>query len=399
MKQILFTISLFMSLLHSEGKQLIIAEGNGWFPHMPKNLIAQHDYVSKLPFSGFTMVGNSYTDKVMERNKKVTYKSVWEEVKGLNGLYEKKENFLQVNIHFPGDFWDDKAWEQVNKNFEVVAEVAKDIGFKGIIFDDEPYSKSAQKMINFKFPTKSEIAKHNKKYAAWEKKGSEAKWVDEDAYRNPKYTFKEHINKVTSRFKEIMSRAVKKYPDLTMLVYLGPALSHENSNKNYPIIIDLGLPRNHEFHGAMFTGLKQGLSKDASLHDMGESYKYRKNKHFGNAYQWRKQDIAKDKYNDDLNASYHWVVPKSERKSWEKEVGVGFMVFNIGQKSTYDEYTTLDTSSVKDIGETLKKALHYSDKYVIYYCHEQAWLNPKKKYHIEDEWMKMMKEVYLTTKK
>ena len=396
MKQFLLIIFILTSLLHSVDKQLIIAEGNGWFPHMPKNLIAKHDYISKLPFSGFSMVGNSYTDKVMEKDLNVTYNSVWKEVKGLKGLYVGKENFLQVNIHFPGDFWDDAIWKQVNQNFAVVAQVAKELGFKGIIFDDEPYSKTAQKMVNFKFPNTKESQKS--KYAEWEKKGAEAIWVDEDAYRNPKHTFKEHIDKVTSRFKAIMSSMVQQYPELTTLVYLGPSLSHENSNKNYPIVIDLGLPRNHEFHGAMFTGFKQGLSNKASLHDMGESYKYRKNKHFEYAYQWRKHDIAKNKYNDDLNSSYHWVVPKSERANWSEKIGVGFMVFNIAQKSTYGEYTTLDTSSMKDIGETLKKALHYADKYVIYYCHEQAWLNPKKKYHVNKAWMKMMKEVYESTK-
>jgi len=398
MKQIILIILILISLLHSEEKELIIAEGNGWFPHMPKNLIARHDYISKLPFSGFAMVGNSYTDKVMEKNTTITHKNVWREIKGLKGLYKGKKNFLQVNIHFPGDFWDDKAWEQVSKNFEIVAEATKKLGFKGIIFDDEPYSKTAQKMVNFKFPTNKDIRKDRNKYAIWERKGTEAKWVDKNAYRNPKYTFKDHMEKVTSRFKDIMSRMVKIYPELTVLVYLGPSLSHENSNKNYPIVIDLGLPRNHEYHGAMFTGFKQGLSDKASLYDMGESYKYRKNKHFGNAYQWRKYDIAKNKYNNDLNSSYQWVVPKSERSSWSKEVGVGFMVFNIGQKSTYDEYTTLNTSSMEDIGETLKKALHYADKYVIYYCHEQAWLNPKKKYHVNEEWIKMMKEVYESTK-
>ena len=394
MKTIILLILIFLSPLIAKEKHLILAEGNGWFPHMAKNLIENHSYISKLPFSGFVMVGNHYTDLVMEKGRKLTYKYIWDEVKGMKNLYPNKENFLQVNIHFPADFWNDEAWEQVSKNFALVAQVAHDLGFKGIVFDDEPYSKEAHKMINFKFPSKKQVAKNPKKFTKWEKNGSELKWVDKNSYRNAKHSFKEHIEQVTSRFKEIMSFMVQAYPELTMLVYLGPSLSHVNSNKNYPIIIDMGLPRQHEFHGAIFTGLKQGLGEKASLHDMGESYKYRKNKHFGYAYQWRKYDIAKNKYNDNLNVDYHWTVPKNDRNNWSEKVDVGFMVFNQAQKSTYKEYNTMNSSSVEEIGKTLKKALKYTDKYVIYYCEKQDWLLPNKKYPLPHTWMEMMKEVY-----
>ena len=396
MKIILLFIILYLSPLFSIDKKLILAEGNGWFPHMARNFVPNHDYIAKLPFSGFTMVGNSYTNLVMQEGRILTYQKIWDEVKGMKNLYPNKEMFLQVNIHFPADFWDDSAWKQVSKNFAIVAKVAKDLGFKGIVFDDEPYSKEAHKMVNFKFPTTKEVQKHPKKYASWEKKGAESAWVDEEAYRNAKYSFSEHIDKVTYRFKNIMQSMLENYPKLTVLVYLGPSLSHENSNKNYPIVINMGLPRGHEFHGAIFTGLKQGLNSQASLHDMGESYKYRQNKHFTYAYQWRKFDIASDKYNN-LNENYHWVVPKSVRASWSKEVNVGFMVCNIGQKSSYDEYNTLQHSSMKDIGETLKKALKYSDKYTIFYSRKQNWLNPSnKKYQLSKEWMTMMKKIYGT---
>ena len=398
MKIILLLIFLYTSPLFSTQKQLILAEGNGWFPHMAKNLIANHDYISKLPFSGFVMVGNHYTDLVMQKDRKLNYDYVWNEVKGMKNLYPNKTNFLQVNIHFPADFWDDQAWEQVSKNFAIVARVAKDLGFAGVVFDDEPYSKEAQKMINFRFPTKEEVEKNPNKFTAWEKKGAESAWVDTTAYRNPNHTFKEHTDKITSRFQDIMSSMVKEFPKITTLVYLGPSLSHENSNRDHPLVIDLGLPREHELNGAIFTGLKAGLSNEAELHDMGESYKYRKDEHFTNAYQWRKYDIAKDEYNDDLNESYQWVVPKNQRDSWSKEVNVGFMVFNIPQNSTYPQFNTLKNTTVKDVGETLNKALKYADKYVIYYCEKQDWLYPEQKYPLKQEWLEMIKKVYSNIK-
>ncbi|HIP12824.1 MAG TPA: hypothetical protein EYG73_08925 [Arcobacter sp.] len=393
MKKTILLLFTFSTLLLSNQKYLILAEGNGWFPHMAINLIKNHDKISKLPFHGFVVVGNTFTERTMRKDHILKYHKVWNELKGLKDLYPKKHNFLQINIDFPADYWNDSAWEMVTQNFYTVAKVAKELGFKGIVFDDEPYVKSAKKMINFKFPTKNNLIETPKKYNDWEKKGAEEDWVDKSAYRNPKYTFQEHTQKVQSRFKAIMKAMVRAYPKLTVLVYLGPSLSHANSNKEYLIVINMGLARENELHGPIFVGLKQGLGALSSLHDMGESYKYRKDKHFGYAYQWRKNNIAKNRYNDLLDNSYQWIVPISERKTWSKEVQVGFMVFNKGQISNYKEYNTLKTSSREDIGNTLNKALKYSDKYVIYYCHNQDWLLAKDE-PLTNEWMSMMKNIH-----
>jgi hypothetical protein len=395
MKKIIYILSitsLLLSPLQAEDKYLLLAEGNSWLPKMPNNLIKNYEKIKKLPFSGFIIVGNSFTHLVMKSHTKVTYEEVWDEVKGLKNLYKNKHNFLQVNIHFPADYWDKEAWELVKNNFTVVAKVAKDLGFKGIVFDDEVYRNRDRKMINFKFPTKDEL---NRNSTAWEREGSEENPIfDKYAYRNSKYTFKEHIDKVTSLFKKIMEGMVEVNPNLTLLVYHGPALSHENSNRDNRLIINLGLPRAHELLGAIFTGFKEGLDKNASLYDMGESYRYREEKHFKNSYEWRKYNIAKDEYNNDLNSNYQWSVPKRDRDSWSKDVNVGFMVYNKGQKSTFKEFDTRNKSDINDIKETLNKALNYSDKYAIYYCQDQHWLLANKEYPLSKNWMKMMQEVY-----
>lgn len=395
MKIFLIFILIFSSTLIAKEKHLILAEGNSWFPHMAENLINNHETISKLPFSGFILVGNSFTNLVMKENQTITYKQVWNELKGLKGLYKNQpHNFLQINIDFPGDFWDDERWRQVSQNFAVVAQVAKDLGFKGIVFDDEPYSMNAKKMVNFKFPTMQEVKEKPNRYKTWQRDGAEPQWVDKDAYSNNHYSFQEHMRQVTLRFKDIMTAMTNRYPELVTLVYLGPSLSHANSNLENTIVIDMGLARENEYHGAIFTGLKQGLTPMAKLHDMGESYKYRTDKHFKQAYQWRKQGIALNKYNDNLDAQRQWILPKGERQTWSTQVQIGFMVFNKGQKSSKSEFTTLNNSSVTDIEGTLHKALKYSDEYVIYYCEEQDWLLPNKKYPLPNSWMKMMKRVY-----
>ena len=385
-------LSLMLSPLFSQNKHLILAEGNSWKPMMASNLIQNYKTIEKLPFSGFVVLGNSFTKEVMREGVQLNYQRVWNELKGLKNLYKNKRvNFLQINLDFPADFWNDEAWNNVANNFSVVAKVAKNLGFKGIVFDDEPYTLSSHKMNNFKFPTKKELTKNSTK---WEKKGSEyGAWVDEKGYRNPKYSFQEHITKVTQHFKKIMQAMLKEYPSLTLLVYNGASFAHINSNKEHILITDVGLPREHEYKGAMFAGLVEGLNSTASLHDMGESYKYRNDTHFKRSYQWRKYDIAKDFYNDSLDSTFQWTVPKKARKTWSNKVQVGFMVFNKGQASNHKEFDTRQTSSITDIKATLKKALQYSDKYIVYYCQDQDWLLPNQKHPLPVSWMKMMKEV------
>jgi hypothetical protein len=387
---------LFTSSVTSlaQKKYLILAEGNDWLPIMPKNLVKNHKTIAKLPFDGFVVVGNSYTNIVMTPGTKLQYNRVWSEVKALKNLYKHKRNFLQINVAFPGDFWDDKVWQQTTENFAIVAKAAKQLGFTGIIFDDEPYNDNAQKMCNFKFPTRAEIKQAPGKYKEWEKRGQESKWVDEKSYRNMNYSFKAHMDKISLRFKTIMQAMVKEFPDITVLVYNGPSFAHQNSNKKQLLVVDVGLPREHEYLGPMFAGLQAATVAPASLYDMGESYKYRRKKEFEASYQWRKYGIAKDRNNDNLNPDYNWVIPKNARSDWAKNVQVGFMVFNKGQASSYPQYDTRKRSTIKDIKKSLSYALAHSDKYAIYYCHEQDWLLPqRKKYIIPKAWRKMMREL------
>ena len=389
LKQITLSLYFIVTTLSAQQKHIILAEGDFWKPLLAPNLIENYQTINKLPFSGFVMVGNSFTKEVMKPYKIVKYRDVWSEVKGLKHLYKNKHNFMQINMEFPADFWNDRAWDRVTKNFAVVAKVAKELNFRGIVFDDEPYTKTSNKMNNFKFPTINEI---NKKSERWEIKGSEKEWVDKKGYRNPKYNFQEHMEMVTFRFKKIMQSMAEAYPNLTLLVYNGASFAHINSNKKDILVTDVGLPREHEYKGAMFAGFQKGLTANVTLHDMGESYRYRTNNHFKRAYQWRKYDIAKDSYNR-VDSSYQWSIPKEQRASWSKDVQVGFMVFNKGQDSNYKEYNTKSNSSLKDIEATLQKALIYSDKYVIYYSQEQNWLLPNQKYPLKKEWMNMMKKI------
>ncbi len=396
-------------------KKLILAGGTGWLPSMTPNLIERHDEIIQLPFDGYTVVGNHFTHEVMGPNA-LTYDYIMDEemtlveggraykVRELAGLYEGKDMFLLVKIKFPGDLFNDAIWSRINDNFGLIAKVAKDLGFKGISFDDEADSIETRAMINFKFPTKAEVNAPDANYAQWEINGAETEGIDEYGYRNPNFTFEEHIEMVIARYQAIMEAMVANYEDIDVLVYHGPMLghqgTHEANHKGHTIIESN--KRFYEFTGAIFTGLKRGLGEStAGLHDMGEMYKYRTDEQFARTSQWRKYDMAKNINNQTLDPSYQWRIPEVDRTNWRDKVNVGHMVFNLVEADDYPEHNTENTTHIGDIKTDISLALSFADEYAIYYCQKQEWLMPGYKADIppiSQVWKDMVRDAMLTGK-
>jgi pimeloyl-ACP methyl ester carboxylesterase len=376
-------------------KQLILSQKGNWLPSMAGNFETRAAYINTLPFSGFTMVGNSFTDRVMESNTSLlSYSYIWDEVKGVKGLYPTKSNFLMVDMHFPGDFWDDTVWNNVIVNFKTLAKVAKNLGFRGIVYDDEPYDAESHKMNNYKHGNA---------------------WYDENAYKNPNHTFQEHVAKITARHQQIMEAMISEYNAIDVLYYHSPVEGHIEANdgiNGHPVVVNAGLERQHEMTGAIFVGLKKGLSPQATLHDMGEDYRLRTQAHFDDAYAWRKHTIASNVTNDAVDATQHWVVPLEERATWAEDVDVDFMVSNEPLVSAaYPEFDTTDKVSLNDMKTTLERALAKSDKYVTFYSASSSdnkggliqldWLNDPathaddgSSYGLDPAWKSMVQDVY-----
>ncbi len=406
-------------------KHLIFVDGYlGWHYSMPAYLSAHHTEVEQLPFSGFAVLGNVYTSYVMSAdpsNNNVTYERVWDEVKSLQNLLQDKTNFLRINLDFPGDFWNDAVWQRTSSNFAAVARAAKNLGFKGIIFDDEAYAggkhKLAHYMSNFRFPKKADVTAHPDNYADWEineSRENRGDWIDYKckidrvmeensdrcSYRNPDHSFKEHMDKVTARFKAIMEAMEAEFPDITVLVFHGPATAHAKTNIDGHYIKPNSIYETNEYKGAMFLGFKQGLNGQASLHDMGEFYQYHTELQFQNSYQWRKQGIVSDQYNQGLDDSYRWVVPTADRGSWNRDVRIGFMVSDYGLSNDHPEYNTSGQCHPAEVKSRLTKALARSDNYVIFYsdsdlssCEDDIrWADVGSP--VPDRWLDMMQDVY-----
>lgn len=419
-------MSLFISLPALAQKRLIFMDGYlGWSYNLPAYLIEHVEAVELRPFSGVAVVGNVFTSYVMSanpNNNNVTYERVWNEVGGLKDLYQKKtDNFLRINLDFPGDFWDDNAWQITTRNFAAVAKAAKNLGFKGILFDDEVYANGqhiqANFMSNFKFPKRADVSANPENYEGWEIAESltnRGDWMDynchidgvslidstECSYRNEAYSFKQHMDKVAARFKTIMQAMQNEFSDIDILVLHGPATAHPKTNIESLYIKPNSLFGTNEYKGAMFLGFKQGLNDTASLHDMGEFYRYQTTEHFENAYQWRKVDIVSNEYNQDLDDSYHWVVPAADRASWSNDVEVGFMVSDYGLGHSRQEYDLTGACQPADVESRLSKALERSDEYVIFYSDSNLssceadirW--PDTQSTVPSEWLEMMSNVF-----
>jgi len=380
------------------GKELILSQSTKWTYLYPKYFAKNAAYINSLPFSGFIMIGDTYTNKFMDGHTSVSYEAIWNEVKMVKGLFPNKSNFLKIRMLFPGKgFWDDKAWNIVIANFKTLAKVAKNLGFRGIAYDNEAYNDNAEKMINYKHSNE------------------DSGYKDPD----PKRTFQKHIAKITEWHKKIMEAMVSEYPSIDVLFYHSPVAGHikatdigiiGSNNKSHPVVAH-SKERFHEMVGAMFVGLKKGLSHQATLHDMGEDYRLRTEKHFDDVYKWRKHTIASDATNSGVDETQHWVVPQEERASWEEEVYVDFMVSNLPEDDeAYKEFNTTDKVGLEDMKTTLERALTRSDKYVIFYSRSKSekkvkyplpkvkldWLESTNEpnYSVDPAWKAMVQEVY-----
>ncbi len=419
-------IMLFPLSSAAAQKHLIFLDGYlGWYYSMPPYVSAHHQEIEALPYSGFSVVGNVYTSYVMSadtNSNNVTYARVWDEVKSLQGLFTTKtDNFLVIDVDFPGDFWDDAVWTKTTSNFAAVAKAAKNLGFKGILFDDEPYANGqhthANYMSNFRFPKKADITAHPENYEQWELDESQENrgdWVDYTcyingvkeeesencSYRNLDHSFIEHMDKVASRFKTIMEAMEAEFPDITLLVLHGAATAHPKTNIPDHYIKPNSIFETNEYKGAMFLGFKQGLQGNASLHDLGEFYQYHTEAQFEAAYQWRKQDIVSNQYNQDLDNAYRWVVPQLDRASWSQDVQIGYMVSDYGRPHYLPEYNIPDACTPPDVESRLNLALARADEYVIFYsdsslssCDDDIrWLDVNSS--VPQQWQEMMQGVY-----
>lgn len=100
------------------------------------------------------------------------------------------DNFITLGAN-PGnvDWFDDEGWKNIVEHWRIGAWIAKQSGFKGILFDPEPYTPP---YVQFSYNTQPDRDQHS---------------------------FSEYHAKARQHGREIMQAVVEEYPDITLFCY------------------------------------------------------------------------------------------------------------------------------------------------------------------------------------
>lgn len=311
---------------------LILAQQPDTTSTLPAIIAKNIGHIESMPFDG--MFINSRSGWEVMAGKTMTWDEISSEFAPLKGAFKKfKNNFLMIYIDFPGDFWDEDAWNTTAENFALMARMAKELGCSGIVYDNEEYKES--------------------------------RWLDyEGSYKNTAYDLNEHRDQSMARGRQVMEAMVREFPGIEVLNYHGPYLSEPNYRIPSIVFGQAATWDHYELLGPFFVGMMQGKSPQAAVIDGGEVYQYRSAEDFNTSYMIRKYEIASEETDS-------WFIPLKMRMDWPNQIQVAFGVYNKQWKPDYPMNPEIMES-------TLINAMHNTDKYVWYYTEEDNWLLPGK---------------------
>ena len=234
------------------------------------------------------------------------------------------DNFVRVNIT-PGksDWFDDKVMANVAANFGVAAQIAKQGGVRGLMFDTEQYESQI-----FEYP-----------------KQQHAKTKSHTEYRD----------KVRQRGQELMRAISAHYPDITIIT----TFSHEVATwpNNTPIA-----QANYGMIGDLVDGMLDECGPQATIVNGFElSYGFKEPKEFAEARELmriglKQQSRSPEKYAAHLRVGFGlWMDNKQQTKGW-----------NVSNFST-------NHFSPEEFEKSLDQALVHSDGYVWLYTEKPRW--------------------------
>lgn len=175
----------------------LIATGWDWMDNsrLAENLAE----MEQRPFDGAVMKVNGYNDEgeqvllrwafLNEKWKRKWFQKAVDQLKAAN-FRRLTDNFISLNAN-PGnvDWFDDEGWANIVEHWRIAAWVARQSGFKGILFDPEPYTRPHAQF----------------KYIAQPQRD--------------RYTFDEYYAKARQRGREVMQAITDEYPDITLFCY------------------------------------------------------------------------------------------------------------------------------------------------------------------------------------
>jgi hypothetical protein len=127
------------------------------------------------------------------------------------------------------DWFDDGGWSSIVEHWEIAAWVARQAGFKGIVFDPEPPPPSSG---------------HNGYWNYWFQR------------RHDRFTFDEYYAKARQRGREVMQSIVGQYPDITLFCYRMNSTNMMAVNQTNPHLALYALEPKHGY--GLYSGFIDG---------------------------------------------------------------------------------------------------------------------------------------------
>jgi hypothetical protein len=229
------------------------------------------------------------------------------------------DRFLRVNVT-PGkvDWFDDKTWTTVEHNFGVAAQLAKQSGCKGFMFDVEQYDAQL-----FQFPPSTP------------------------------QTLDEYQAQVRERGREWMQQVNQQFPDIVILLTFGHELAE------WP----LGKTRAEASYGLLadfIDGMLDACSDQTQIVNAWEfAYPYKQQQEFRAAY-----DSIKKKLVDE----------SASPEKYRRHLQAGFGLWMDHKKKAWD-LTDFSQNhfSPAEFQSALQAALETSDQYVWIYTERPRW--------------------------
>ncbi len=234
------------------------------------------------------------------------------------------DRFLRVNVT-PGnvDWFDDEAWAVVVSNFAVAAQVAKQGGCKGFMFDVEQYNEG---LFDYR-----------------KQKRRESK------------TFAEYQAAVRERGREWIRQINRQFPDITILLTFGYRIAQPPEGKS----------REESHYGLLadfLDGLLEACSEKTQIVDAWEySYPYKDRKQFEEAYTTIKNQSVEwtavpDKYRRHVKAGFGiWMDCRWRQVGWN-----------------LDDFSK-NHFTPEEFEAAVRAALDVSDRYVWIYTEQPRW--------------------------
>jgi hypothetical protein len=244
---------------------LILQDWYGTSPcPTPTFLRSNRQFVDSLPFDGIAVYmrtpdgADNITLDAMS-NKQLGYATIARVLSPLKGVQftTLTQNFAAVLSGTPPDFFND--WTQIISNFADLARAAREIGLKGIYFDNENYF---------------------------------AKWAHyPNGVQFPAVTLKDYQDQARMRGRQMMDAMVSQFPDIVVITLHGPYLSEPKA----PAPLFPQWSTTNQLIGPFFSGFVEGSGKRSTVVDGGKLYHLRTPKEFQDSYAWRKSGIVSER--------------------------------------------------------------------------------------------------------